>query len=223
MRQAHATRHGRCRRSLGTPRRATIRTTGGQPTQELKSSAELPSGRGHHFQLRRGRCRATAEHSCRAPLCLLVAVARLVWAVVLLALVFLAGLWVSGCLVSLCEGADPRAGARGLASRKARRLVSRRSCMVQNSFSDGAAIPCQVVTDCDPSRCRSSRRVTYTPREGSSHPPKHRAPSPRTGVKCRCSALRPEATSRRPSGSVRRDGQDCTSLLSDLSAATVPA
>ena len=95
--------------------------------------------KGHHTsqsQLPCGRdVGPLSKNSCRARLCLLVAVARLAgrWCLWRL-LVFLAGLWVSGCSVSLSEGADPRTGVRGLASRKECRLVSRCSCPVQNIF-----------------------------------------------------------------------------------------
>ena len=120
-------REGSCQPTL---HRATIPTTGGQSTQEpsyLESS-------GITFQLPCGMdVGPLSKLSCRARLCLLVAVARLAgrWCFWRL-LVFLAGQWVSGCFVSLFEGADPRTGARGLASRKECRQVSRRSCSVQN-------------------------------------------------------------------------------------------
>ena len=80
-----------------------------------------------------------SEHSGRARLCLLVAVARLAgrwcfWRLSFWRWCFSLACGVSGCFVSLFEGADPRTGAWGLASRKECRPVSRRSCMVQNIF-----------------------------------------------------------------------------------------
>ena len=98
----------------------------------LKVRLSFRVAAGIMFQLPCGRdVGPLSKNSCRARLCLLVAVARLAgrWCFWRL-LVFLAGLWVSGCFVSIFEGADPRTGVRGLASRKECRLVSRCSCSV---------------------------------------------------------------------------------------------
>ena len=106
--------------------------TGALSTQPVRKS-KVPAS-GVTFQLPCGRdVGPLSKNSCRARLCLLVAVARLAgrWCFWRL-LVFIAGVWVSDSFVSLFEGADPRTGARGLASRKKCRLVSRRSCSVQN-------------------------------------------------------------------------------------------
>ena len=90
--------------SQPTLHKASIPTTGGQPTQEpsnLESSAKFPSGRGHHIPAPMWEgCRATlfSLRSCSAvPAggCRSSGWALVLLAVGLLALVFLAGLWLS--------------------------------------------------------------------------------------------------------------------------------
>ena len=133
------------------------------------SSAKFPSGRGHHFPAPCGRdVGPLAKLSCRARLCLPVAVARLAgrWCFWRL-LVFVAGLWVSGCLVSFFRGRRPEDRSEGVGIKEGVPLLLGPERLLRWS--------CHSMSSCDgvrPITVRASadlpEGVTYTPHEGSS-------------------------------------------------------
>ena len=145
------------------------------PGLKVRLSSRVAAG--ISFQLPRGRdVGPHSELSWCARLCLLVAVARLAgrWCFWRL-LVFLAGLWVSGCFVSLSEGGRPEDRSEGVGIKEG--VPASQSVLLLGPVHL-LRWGCHSTSSCDgvsPMIVRADavlpEGVTFAPHEGSSQPP----------------------------------------------------